>query len=92
MQSFAIVRGDENADGTFTWIPLIGDQERDGARYTFGIDPERTRSGASQPASFTKTTSISASTTTSRSPWSASFSTRPARAAMAPWAAWIAAL
>ena len=46
MQSFAIVRGDENADGTFTWIPLIGDQVRDGARYTFGIDPERTRSGA----------------------------------------------
>ena len=46
MQSFAIVRGDENADDTFTWIPLIGDQERDGARYTFGIDPERTRSGA----------------------------------------------
>ena len=46
MQSFAIVRGDENADGTFTWIPLIGDQEKDGARYTFGIDPERTRSGA----------------------------------------------
>ena len=45
MQSFAIVRGDENADGTFTWTPLIGDQE-DGARYTFGIDPERTRSGA----------------------------------------------
>ena len=35
MQSFAIVRGDENADGTFTWT-----------RYTFGIDPERTRSGA----------------------------------------------
>ena len=46
MQSFAIVRGDENADGTFTWTPLIGDQERDSARYTFGIDPERTRSGA----------------------------------------------
>ena len=46
MQSFAIVRGDEKADGTFTWTPLIGDQERDGARYTFGIDPERTRSGA----------------------------------------------
>ena len=46
MQSFAIVRGDENADGTFTWTPLIGDQENDGARYTFGIDPERTRSGA----------------------------------------------
>ena len=46
MQSFAIVRGDENADGTFTWTPLIGDQEEDDARYTFGIDPERTRSGA----------------------------------------------
>ena len=46
MQSFAIVRGDENADGTFTWTSLIGDQEKDGARYTFGIDPERTRSGA----------------------------------------------
>ena len=40
------MRGDENADGTFTWTPLIGDQEKDGARYTFGIDPERTRSGA----------------------------------------------
>ena len=46
MQSFAIVRGDEKADGTFTWTPLIGDQEKDDARYTFGIDPERTRSGA----------------------------------------------
>ena len=46
MQSFAIVRGDEKADGTFTWTPLIGDLEKDGARYTFGIDPERTRSGA----------------------------------------------
>ena len=46
MQSFAIVRGDENADGTFTWTSLIGDQEKDGASYTFGIDPERTRSGA----------------------------------------------
>ena len=46
MQSFAIVRGDEKADGTFTWTPLIGDQEMDDARYTFGIDPERTRSGA----------------------------------------------
>ena len=46
MQSFAIVRGDEHADGTFTWTPLIGDQEKHGARYTFGIDPERTRSGA----------------------------------------------
>ena len=46
MQSFAIVRGDQNADGTFTWTAVAGDQEKDGARYTFGIDPERTRSGA----------------------------------------------
>lgn len=46
MQSFAIVRGDEKAGGTFTWTPLIGDQEKHDARYTFGIDPERTRSGA----------------------------------------------
>ena len=46
MQSFALVRGDRKADGTFTWTPVAGDQEKDGARYTFGIDPERTRSGA----------------------------------------------
>lgn len=46
MQSFALVRGDKNSDGTFTWTPIAGDQERDGARYTFGIDPARTRSGA----------------------------------------------
>ena len=46
LQSFALVRGDRNADGTFTWTPVAGDQKKDGARYTFGIDPERTRSGA----------------------------------------------
>ena len=46
MQSFALVRGDQNADGTFAWTPVAGDQKKDGARYTFGIDPERTRSGA----------------------------------------------
>ncbi len=46
MQSFAIVRGDENADGSWTWTPVVGDKEKDGAKYTFGIDPERTRSGA----------------------------------------------
>ena len=39
MQSFALVRGDQNPDGTFTWTPVAGDQEKDGARYTFGIDP-----------------------------------------------------
>ncbi len=46
MQSFALVRGDQNEDGSFTWTVLAGDQEKDGARYTFGIDPERTRAGA----------------------------------------------
>lgn len=45
MQSFAIVCGEENADGTWKWIPVVGDEE-DGATYTFGIDPERTCSGA----------------------------------------------
>lgn len=45
MQSFALVKGVENADGTWTWTPVIGDKA-DGAKYTFGIDPERTRAGA----------------------------------------------
>ena len=45
MQSFAIVRGDEKSDGTWTWTPVVGDKA-DGAKYTFGIDPERTRAGA----------------------------------------------
>lgn len=46
MQSFAIVRGNmgESFDD-WTWTPVIGDKE-DGAKYTFGIDPERTRAGA----------------------------------------------
>ena len=52
MQSFALVRGDQNPDGTFTWTPVAGDQEKDGARYTFGIDPERTRSGAANLTVF----------------------------------------
>lgn len=46
MQSFAMVRGDKNADGNYTWTPIVGDQEADGAKYCFGIDPARTRSGA----------------------------------------------
>lgn len=28
MQSFALVRGDQNPDGTFTWTPVAGDQEK----------------------------------------------------------------
>ena len=46
MQSFAMVRGDKNADGSYSWTPIVGDQETDGAKYCFGIDPARTRSGA----------------------------------------------
>lgn len=45
MQSFAIVCGEEKADGSWTWKPVVGDKA-DGAKYTFGIDPERTRAGA----------------------------------------------
>lgn len=46
MQSFAMVRGDKNAEGSYSWTPIVGDQETDGAKYCFGIDPARTRSGA----------------------------------------------
>lgn len=50
MQSFAIVRGDCSGDPSnpesWTWTSVVGDKEKDGAKYTFGIDPERTRSGA----------------------------------------------
>lgn len=46
MQSFAIVRGDMGKSFTdWSWTPVIGDKA-DGAKYTFGIDPERTRAGA----------------------------------------------
>ncbi len=46
MQSFALVVGEKNAEGGVNWRALAGDTVNDGARYTFGIDPERTRSGA----------------------------------------------
>lgn len=49
MRSFAIVRGDCSGDwndpAAWKWTPVIGDLE-DGAQYTFGIDPERTRAAA----------------------------------------------
>ena len=45
MQSFALVCGEPDANGNWKWRPVIGDKA-DGAKYTFGIDPERTRSGA----------------------------------------------
>ena len=46
MQSFAMVRGDLSENGEWVWNSVIGDKEEDGAKYTFGIDPQRTRSGA----------------------------------------------
>ncbi len=49
MQSFAIVRGECNGDwsnpSAWTWTPVVGDKA-DGAKYTFGIDEERTRAAA----------------------------------------------
>lgn len=49
MRSFAIVRGtcsgDWNDPDAWTWTPVVGDQA-DGAKYTFGIDPARTRAAA----------------------------------------------
>ena len=50
LRSFAIVRGDCEGDPTvkenWTWTAVVGDQENDGARYTFGIDPTRISCGA----------------------------------------------
>ncbi len=49
MRSFAIIRGDCSGDlndpDAWTWTPIVGDTA-DGAKYTFGIDPERTRAAA----------------------------------------------
>ncbi len=47
-----IVRGDVQEDGSWKWTSVVGDKENDGAKYTFGIDPERTRSGAANLISF----------------------------------------
>lgn len=46
MQSFALIKGDRDDNGKWTWTSVIGDKEKDNAKYTYGIDPERTRSGA----------------------------------------------
>ena len=50
---FAVIRGDYDATkgaideaDAWTWTPVIGDTVNDNARYTFGIDPERTASSA----------------------------------------------
>ncbi|RSX55957.1 hypothetical protein D2E26_0520 [Bifidobacterium dolichotidis] len=48
MRPFAIYVGENNGDPTqkddWTWRPLVGDKKL-GAKYTFGIDPERIASG-----------------------------------------------
>ena len=46
MQSFALVCGEKQSNGTWRWHPVVGDKEKNKAKYTFGIDPERTCSGA----------------------------------------------
>lgn len=46
MQSFALIKGDRDDNGKWTWTSVIGDKEKDNSKYTYGIDPERTRSGA----------------------------------------------
>lgn len=46
MQSFALIKGDRDDNGKWTWTSVIGDKEKDNAKYTYGIDHERTRSGA----------------------------------------------
>lgn len=45
MQSFAIVRGDMDENEQWSWTSVIGSEDAD-SKYNFGIDPERTRSGA----------------------------------------------
>lgn len=45
MQSFALVRGDMDENEEWSWTSVIGSDEAN-SKYTFGIDPERTRSGA----------------------------------------------
>lgn len=49
MRSFAIIRGDCSGDwndpDAWKWTPVVGDKN-DGALYTFGIDPARTRAAA----------------------------------------------
>lgn len=45
-----MVRGDKNADGSYEWTSIVGDKDATDpkcrAKYCFGIDPARTRSGA----------------------------------------------
>lgn len=45
MQSFAMVRADVDDNGDWNWTSVVGD-EAYGSKYTYGINPNRTRSGA----------------------------------------------
>ena len=58
MQSFALIvgeydagKGDVSNRDAWSWAPLAGDQ-KDGAKFTFGLDKERTRAGACNLAIF----------------------------------------
>lgn len=93
MQSFAMVRGDKNADGNYTWTPIVGDQGRTVQGTALAsILPVPVL--ALPTSSSTTTTSISVNTTTRRLLSSASCSTNqtPKRAARAAWAALTARL
>ncbi|MEE1061157.1 MAG: hypothetical protein UH080_04955 [Ruminococcus sp.] len=46
MQSFALVRADVDENGEWVWTSVVGDTETHGSKYTYGINPNRTRSGA----------------------------------------------
>ena len=45
MQSFAMVRADVDENGNWKWTSVVGD-EAYGSKYPYGINPNRTRSGA----------------------------------------------
>ena len=43
-QGFAVYRGDPQADGTWTWAPIIGDTSK-GAKYEFGLGKKESCAG-----------------------------------------------
>lgn len=45
MQSFAMVRANVDDEGNWSWTSVVGDEAYD-SKYTYGINPNRTRSGA----------------------------------------------
>ena len=50
LRSFSIIRGDCKGEPTnpdsWTWTAVVGDKQKDNAKYTFGIDEERISAGA----------------------------------------------